>query len=447
VVSPPARHHLAALDRDKRNPNALCAVRHSAREGTLLDAAPDAAFIGAVLEKLRIAATVDAGTGHRLEFRPVGEIAIPPTLDNVRVVDTEQSNTSVLVGTDYVVKLFRRLEPGINPEIEVGRFLTETVGFPNTPPLLGTVEWIDHDSRSAALVVHRFVQNQGDAWSVTNAYLDRYIEEQRLLTNEPSEETDEQTAYLSRARQIGRRVAEMQIALASRDDIAEFAPEPITAEDMQDWVDKLLRQANHALDELARRRAELQERDLAAVDALLAQRASLPDHVARLLPGRVDAMKIRHHGDFHLGQMLIVKDDVFIIDFEGEPRRSLEERRRKAPAARDVAGLLRSIDYSATAALDRALKTAPDAQAKVAQGLDDWRHRAVRAVIAAYRERLTDPRLWPAEAAEADALLDFFLLEKAFYEIEYELAHRPDWLRVPLAGTLRVLARAQEAAP
>jgi maltose alpha-D-glucosyltransferase/alpha-amylase len=145
--------------------------------------------------------------------------------------------------------------------------------------------------------------------------------------------------------------------------------------------------------------------------------------------------------------MLIVKDDVFIIDFEGEPRRSLEERRRKAPAARDVASLLRSIDYSATAALDRALKTAPDAQAKVAQGLDDWRHRAVRAVIAAYRERLTDPRLWPAEAAEADALLDFFLLEKAFYEIAYELAHRPDWLRIALAGTLRVLARAQDAAP
>jgi maltose alpha-D-glucosyltransferase/alpha-amylase len=157
-------------------------------------------------------------------------------------------------------------------------------------------------------------------------------------------------------------------------------------------------------------------------------------------------MKIRHHGDFHLGQMLIVKDDVFIIDFEGEPRRSLDERRRKVPAARDVAGLLRSIDYSATAALDRALKTAPDEQGKIAQALDDWRQRAVRSVLNAYYESMTDARLWPAQRPEADALLDFFLLEKAFYEIEYELAHRPDWLRVPLAGTLRVLSRSEEVA-
>jgi maltose alpha-D-glucosyltransferase/alpha-amylase len=157
-------------------------------------------------------------------------------------------------------------------------------------------------------------------------------------------------------------------------------------------------------------------------------------------------MKIRHHGDFHLGQMLIVKDDVFIIDFEGEPRRSLEERRRKAPAARDVAGLLRSIDYSATAALDRVLKSAPDDQGKIAKALDDWRERAVAAVLGAYHEHLADRRLWPEKRRDADALLDFFLLEKAFYEIEYELAHRPDWLRVPLAGTLRVLSRPEELA-
>src|SRR5439155_5787322 len=129
----------------------------------------------------------------------------------------------------------------------------------------------------------------------------------------------------------------------------------------------------------------------------------------RLIPKHVGTVKIRHHGDFHLGQMLIVKDDVFIIDFEGEPRRSLEERRRKAPAARDVAGLLRSIDYSATAALDRALKSAPDEHGKVARALDVWRERSVATVVAAYRESLVDPRLWPREPQDADRLLDFFL--------------------------------------
>jgi maltose alpha-D-glucosyltransferase/alpha-amylase len=165
-----------------------------------------------------------------------------------------------------------------------------------------------------------------------------------------------------------------------------------------------------------------------------------------LLPEDVAAMKIRHHGDFHLGQMLIVKDDVAIIDFEGEPRRSIEDRRRKAPAARDVAGLMRSIDYSATAALERALKSAPDEHGKLARALEGWREHSAAAFIAAYRSTLTDARLWPQSVEAADSLLDFFLLEKAFYEIEYELAHRPDWLRVPLAGTWRILSRSEGTA-
>jgi maltose alpha-D-glucosyltransferase/alpha-amylase len=168
--------------------------------------------------------------------------------------------------------------------------------------------------------------------------------------------------------------------------------------------------------------------------------------LGELLPETVDAMKIRHHGDFHLGQMLIVKDDISIIDFEGEPRRSIEDRRRKAPAARDVAGLIRSIDYSATAALERALKSAPDEHhGKLARALEDWREHSVAAFMAAYRSSLSDTRLWPQSPEAADALLDFFLLEKAFYEIEYELAHRPDWLRVPLAGTWRILSRSEGA--
>src|SRR5205823_4914506 len=127
------------FDRDKRNPSALCAVRRSAREGILVDAASDTEFIGAMLENVRTSAVFDAHSGQHLEFHPIGNVTFAGTIENVRAVDTEQSNTSVLVDSDCVVKLFRRVEPGINPEIEVGRFLTETVGFPNTPPLLGTV--------------------------------------------------------------------------------------------------------------------------------------------------------------------------------------------------------------------------------------------------------------------------------------------------------------------
>jgi maltose alpha-D-glucosyltransferase/alpha-amylase len=434
------------FDRERQNPSALAAVRQGPREGTLLDATADPSFISLLLENLRAGRTTEADD-RRIEFAPTASFPKdrPLPIQDVRAVDTEQSNTTVLVGTDYVVKLFRRLEPGLNPEIEVGHFLTETAAFSHAPPLLGTVEMEENGAHSAVAVVHGFVQNQGDAWTVTNAYLDRFVEEQRLLTAEAAGHSDEQAAYLRLMDHVGRRVAELQLALASRDDIAAFAPEPIAAGDVRNWTEGILQRAERALGDLARRRSDLAENDRQLVDALLSYRDSLPLRLRELLPETIDAMKIRHHGDFHLGQMLIVKDDISIIDFEGEPRRSLEERRRKAPAARDVAGLIRSIDYSATAALERALKSAPDEHGKLAHALEDWREHSVAAFMSAYRSSLSDTRLWPQSIEAADRLLDFFLLEKAFYEIEYELAHRPDWLRVPLAGTWRILSRSEGA--
>jgi maltose alpha-D-glucosyltransferase/alpha-amylase len=429
------------------NPSALAAVRRGPRQGTLLDVASDADFVNLVLKKLRRSETVEVDR-RRLEFRPTekfpSEAAI--AIEDVRANDTEQSNTTALVGNRYVIKLFRRLEPGINPEIEIGRFLTDTVAFANVPALLGAVELVEPERRSAALVVHAFIENQGDAWTVTGAYLDRYIEEQRLLTAEAAEQSDEQHAYARRMEQVGRRLAELQLALASREDIPDFAPEPITTADIRGWRDNLLARADQTFDELSKRRSELSENERLLVDDLLARRRALPQRLRELLPSSLDAVKIRHHGDLHLGQILIVKDDVFIIDFEGEPRRGLAERRRKTQAGRDVAGLIRSIDYSATAALERALKLAPDEHGRLAPALDRWREHSAGACLAAYRAALGGTRLWPASPEASDRLLDFFLLEKAFYEINYELAHRPDWLRVPLAGTWRILNRGEALA-
>jgi maltose alpha-D-glucosyltransferase/alpha-amylase len=237
----------------------------------------------------------------------------------------------------------------------------------------------------------------------------------------------------------------MHLALASSDDIAEFKPEPTRPEDAQRWIAEVMTRADRVFDALQQRRDAFREVDRQLIDQLLALRATLPDRLGELVPPDVDNLNIRHHGDFHLGQMLIVKDDIFIIDFEGEPRRPHSERRRKAPAARDVAGLVRSIDYSATAALERALKISPDEQGKLASSLADWRDNATAAFLSAYRETMTHPTLWPADRQAAERVLNFFLIEKAFYEIEYELAHRPDWLRVPLTGMLRILSQQSEA--
>jgi maltose alpha-D-glucosyltransferase / alpha-amylase len=424
-------------------------VRQGAREGTLLDVATDQIFIALLLRNLRHSLTVDEG-GLQLEFRPTSKFSDRPVRqpERIRAVETEQSNSTALVDSDYVVKLYRKLEPGINPEIEMGRFLTEVAGFANTPALLGSVELVEGDKKSAIAIIHAFVENQGDGWTVTAAYLDRYVDEQRLLaaSQHTSESEDQVVPYLRYMAQTGRRVAEMHVALASNRDIPDFAPEPIRPEDAQRWIDDIMARAERVFDTLTHRRDMLKEADRPLVDQILAQRAELPDRLKALLPRNIDSLNIRHHGDFHLGQMLIVKDDIFIIDFEGEPRRPHSERRRKAPAARDVAGLTRSIDYSATAALERALQAAPDEQGRLTVALAEWRDRATAAFLAAYREAMTNQRLWPADRDAAGQMLNFFLVEKAFYEIEYELAHRPDWLRVPLTGMLRILSQSPSEA-
>ncbi|MDO9561584.1 MAG: putative maltokinase, partial [Bradyrhizobium sp.] len=432
------------FDRERYNPRAFAAVRQGAREGTLLDVATDQIFIALLLHNLRESLVVDELEGIRLEFRPTSRLLEQPVKPpvHIRAVETEQSNSTALVDEDHVVKIYRKLEPGINPEIELGRFLTEVAGFANTPALLGSVELVEGDNTSAIAVVHAFVQNQGDAWTVTAAYLDRFVEEQRLLAaSEHPGESEEQIPYLRYMSQTGRRVAEMHLALAGSGELADFTPEPIRPEHVRLWAQESIDRAERVCEALQQRRSTVRDSDRGLVDQFLAERTNLKNRINALLPEDIGGLNIRHHGDFHLGQMLIAKDDIFIIDFEGEPRRSLADRRRKAPAARDVAGLIRSIDYSATAALERALNLAPDEQGKLNAALSEWRDRASSAFLVAYRETMTNPLLWPAVPQASEQILNFFLLEKAIYEIEYEIAHRPDWLRVPLTGALRILSQ------
>ncbi len=330
----------------------------------------------------------------------------------------------------------------------MGHFLTEVAGFANTPALLGSVELVEGNQKSAIAAVHAFVENQGDGSTVTSAYLDRFVDEQRLLTSSgQAGESEEQPPYLRYMSQTGRRVAEMHLALADTGDLADFVPEPTNSADIRRWIADMTDRAEHVFEVLRQRRDTVRETDRPLVDQLLAQRETLYDRLNALLPAGIDGLNIRHHGDFNLGRILIVKDDIFIVDFEGEPRRPLAERRCKAPAARDVAGLIRSIDYSATAALERVAKVAPDEQGKLGAALGEWRDRATAAFLDAYREAVADTPLWPSDRTISQKLLNFFLLEKAFHELESELAYRPDWLRVPLSGAIRILSANTNEAP
>jgi len=437
----PLRIRWHRFERERHNPRALAAVRQGAREGTLLDVASERDFIAILMDNLRNGETIIDGD-TQLEFHPTTElIRIPENeITHVQQVETEQSNSTALVDNAYVVKIYRKLEQGINPELEVGRFLTEVAGFGNSPALLGSIELIESGKRSAVGIVHAFVQNQGDAWTVTSAYLDRFVEQERILSaSDQSEIREDLVSYQRYMAQVGRRLAELHSAFAGNQELPDFKPEPMTRNDIDNFSAEVAASAERAIERLLNQ--PIKNEIGSHVERLAAQRSNIRAYCESLLSGAGNYLNIRHHGDFHLGQMLIVKDDIFIIDFEGEPRRPLAERRRKAPAARDVAGLIRSIDYSTTSALDRALKISPDDNSKLALALTTWRDSATTAFLSAYRETMGINSLWPSDPAAAGKVLDFFLLEKAFYEIEYEMAHRPDWVRVPLAGVLQILSR------
>jgi maltose alpha-D-glucosyltransferase/alpha-amylase len=260
-----------------------------------------------------------------------------------------------------------------------------------------------------------------------------------LLPNETISETPESAAMLGRLRQIGERTADFHRTIASRPDIPAFAPEPISRDDVARWTETLLARAEKMFALLDLNEALLPEPTRPLAQELRGNRDKIVAHIAANRGVTVDAMKIRHHGDFHLGQVLIANNDSFLLDFEGEPRRSLDERRRKAPAARDVAGFCRSIDYATSAALNRITAVAPEERAQLASRLRLWTQQLIEAYWVAYREALNDERLWPRESEQSQRLLDFFMLEKAFYEIEYELTNRPAWIGIPLEATLRIL--------
>jgi maltose alpha-D-glucosyltransferase/alpha-amylase len=440
-------------------PSTLAELRQSRREGALVDAIGQDGFVLAIGDAIRREAVLplkDAGGAPLGEMRfrhtPVFERFPAPEGLVVRRLGTEQSNSSVLFEDYAVLKIYRRLQPGPHPEIEMGRFLVERAGFANTPPLLATLEVIlpgDADAETSAVgVLFGFVRNQGDGWTLALDYLLRYLDDAlnevapgATPPGRPADLPDPDHFFLALARQLGLRTAQMHRALAecAGDDPA-FTPEPITSEDLRQWRGELQDSTEAMLGRLERGRAAMPEEVRNLADQVLAQRGGLFDAIRRLAPDDIDAVKTRFHGDLHLGQVIAVQNDFYIIDFEGEPGRPLPARRRKSSPLRDVAGMIRSFDYAAIAAVRQISETRP-AAARLAALADAWRQRAVDGFRAAYRKGMRGCPAYPASKLQAKALVDFFTLEKAIYEVSYELANRPEWVAIPLNGIMRVLTK------
>jgi maltose alpha-D-glucosyltransferase / alpha-amylase len=390
------------------------------------------------------------------ELRGEGELEPAP----LRV---EQSNTSVRYGDRLILKLFRKLEPGINPDLEIGRFLTEQTDFRHSPRVAGALEIGERRSEPMTLgILQQFVPNEGDAWGYTLDALGRYFDRvqaawaridrsevpvpaaplielaQRQIAADDFERIG---TYVPIVRLLGERTAELHVALASGRE-KDFEPEPFSELYQRSLYDsmrsltkknfRLLRQQVPGMPEPVRDTAE---RVLAAEDRIV-------ERLRRLTSRKLTAERIRIHGDYHLGQVLFTGKDFAILDFEGEPPRPLSERRLKRSPFRDVAGMLRSFQYAAYVKLFEEVASgvaSPDS----APALEGWAlywERWVSAVfLQAYLDRARGTSFLPPSAEERAILLDSYLLEKAIYEVAYEMNNRPDWVRIPLQGILQIL--------
>ncbi len=419
----------------------LARLRKGPREGALYEAVADERFTLGLLDNIRKEATIEVAGGE-LRFRQTAALSQKrfPESPVVRLLGLEQSNTSILIEDYAVLKLYRRVAAGVHPEVEMGHYLTEVAHYANTPPLLGSIELVDEKGKPTALAaMHGFVRNQGDGWSQTLSYLERFLED-RLLLPAHTDAKDNHAVYLAQARQLAIRTAELHRALCRPDAGKAFRPEPFTEADLRLYVRQVRAEGRAVLATLAAGRKSLSVDQAQRAQPLLEKRSEVLRRIGASLPMTIDAVKTRHHGDYHLGQVLVAQNDFYVVDFEGEPKRPLAERRRKHTALRDVAGMLRSFDYAAWAALDRVTVAQPDRRDALIPHVLAWRDQTVAAFLDAYRGSVAGCPVYPSNERVAKALLDLAILEKVFHEIGYELANRTAWVGVPIAGAVNLLS-------
>jgi maltose alpha-D-glucosyltransferase/alpha-amylase len=432
-------------------------------DGILFDAAVDPDFLSTLLEIIARRRRHRGSVGELLpgttqafhQLRGDPETPLEP-----RVLKAEQSNSSVVYGDRFILKLFRCVEVGLNPDLEIGRFLTSHALFSHVPPLAG---WIDYGSgngeRRNLAVLQGFVPNEGDAWQFTLGELHRYLENaatrseplpsppktfyELLALKEPDPLAAELIGhYLDAARLMGKRLAELHLALASTADDPDFAPEPYstlyqrsTYQSMQNSLARVMRMLNS--------RTSVIPKDLRDQTQLIAShQREIAARFEAFLRYRLTVNRMRIHGDLHLGQILYTGRDFAIIDFEGEPARPLSERRLKRAALRDVAGMLRSFHYAALTSTIEQLRIGALGNFDFA-GMEPWanfwRNWSSWALLKGYLEAAGHAEFIPKSDEELRILLDAFVMDKAIYELGYELNNRPDWLLIPLLSIGQVL--------
>jgi len=371
------------------------------------------------------------------------------------VLKAEQNNSSILYGKELIFKLYRRLDEGMNPELEICRFLTEKISFQHVPPFAGAIEYRRHGYEPVILgMLQAFVPNEGDAWTYTLDWAGRYFGRILARKNEiqgipgvPYSLFDIAFhdipilfqeliggIYLEMITHLGRRTAELHLALSSETEDINFAPEPFSVPYQRSLYQSMQSQTKRVFALLRKNVKNMPDNLKELTNEILNLEKTITDRYRDLFKRKISAMKIRIHGDYHLRQVLFTGNDFFMIDFEGDPARTLSERRLKRSPLRDVASMIRSFHYAIHVALLRYAPMRPEDMPVLEPWMDLWYRYVGGVFLRSYLDTVANAPFIPQNKEDINTMLKAFLLERAVYELGYELNNRPEWMIIPLRG-------------
>jgi maltose alpha-D-glucosyltransferase/alpha-amylase len=372
----------------------------------------------------------------------------------------EQSNTSILYGDTFIFKLYRKLEEGLNPDAEINRFLTDKTQFDNIPPFAGEINYREQGRENAVLgLLQGFVPNEGDAWTYTLDAVERFFDQIQVTEDGVLQEIELPSSYLQvepskipesllaciggfffeMISLLGKRTAEMHLALTEHQNDPNFAPEPFSKLYQRSVYQSMRYLVRRSMQGMQQNLHFIPQANQQQAQEVLNQEGNVLKRLEKIAEHKIETVKIRIHGDYHLGQVLFTGKDFLIIDFEGEPARPMSERRLKRSPIRDLAGMLRSFHYAIYTVYYRRISVRPESAALLQKWLEPW-HRLISGVyLRSYLDTAQQASFIPARTKDFEVLLQAYLLEKAVYELGYELNNRPDWAIIPLLGIESIL--------
>jgi len=351
-----------------------------------------------------------------------------------RVLNAEQSNTSIVIGNTLFLKLYRKVEMGVNPDIELSKFLSEEARFPDIPAWIGDIQWNTSAGPIGVGILQQLLPGSTVGWS--------YF----LSKVKPAMRNFEAGSFRDKIEQLGKLTAGMHLALSSRDDHSEFRTEPFEYHQQQEFITKLMSDVDDTFALLRNSIDKLSHDARESSMQLLEMEVELHHMLADIDLGGIHATLMRVHGDYHLGQILVFGDSFRVTDFEGEPGRSYEDRRTKQPAMKDIAGMIRSFQYLVygSVLLDEADKSVDKLNRQMPQ-VSNLYHDMTEVYLQSYTGAMANSNLVPPVANDFRTLLRLYLLDKALYELRYELNNRPDWVIIPVTGLISTIQEWMES--